>query len=937
MRPRWIGELACAALAVMLSCVCPAWTSAGKAESSGPQIVIQPTSKTVLNGKTAVFMVAANGTDLTYRWYYTTAGSSTSYAIPEADANSVRVVANAQNSGRSYYCKVSDGTASVTSRKATLTTQYLISFDANDGENAPAPQRKNHGIALKLTREKPSMTGWDCVGWALDPDSDTADYSAGAAFTLDEDKTLYAVWKRQTYTIQFDCGGGANGPESLRKTYGTAVRIPDAEPTRKGYRFRGWSVSENAASAGYLPGDTFRMEGSRKLYAVWEPKALYTVRFNANGGTGAPASLQKVSENPLKLPEDAPELADHRFIGWSEKADAKTARYAAGAYYEKDADATLYAVWGTARVGIDFEPSRDAYAFQNLTESFGYKSKGPGEDKYPIRYETFKLLFGDGVAGKSKYMSTVQNAWGGNCCGMSSTAAIFFADGMNPASFGSQTVNGLQITSSNGSFSVLTFIEVMQIAQYTDTFAEQYKNNKVYRYQLDAAGSQLAKVYQAVEAAAQSGVGTIIAIGKNGVGGHALLAYGVENVSPTQDRLLIYDCNTPNRERSLFLDKTADGRYSGWTYDMGGYGIWGITPENEGTCFISYIPYSTVLSIWNNRGHLNDNRELLTFSGENLSVRTLEGKTVATVKNGRLSSNAAGVLEIPNLSMEWTDTTSVFLPRDFYTVSSNDGGTLSVTMTDVNHSASVTTTSSAVSFAVDSYENENTVFIENASAGDTYSVQLETNRNGSRYESVSVSGFGQNGSLSISSNDDTLSIMNCNITSLSINGEEQVAHAINAYAGPGGTITPAGDSIVAAGKDITYTITPDPGYAIASVRLDSVEMGSIDEYTFRNVNRDHTIAAQFIKTAAIVNAGYDSASAAVDATIQYDGAARVLCVVYARDGSMIRSVIQNLKAGAAEAHLSLSGTQLPAGWKMKLMLTDASWKPLCPAYELTDS
>ena len=205
--------------------------------------------------------------------------------------------------------------------------------------------------------------------------------------------------------------------------------------------------------------------------------------------------------------------------------------------------------------------------------------------------------------------------------------------------------------------------------------------------------------------------------------------------------------------------------------------------------------------------------------------------------------------------------------------------------------------------------------------------------NGAKYETVSVSGFGQNGSLSISGNDDTLSILNCNITSLSINGDEQVIYVISAYAGTGGTITPEGDSIVAAGGDITYTITPDPGYAIASVRLDSVEMGSIDEFTFRNVNQAHTIAAQFIHTAAIINAGYNSANGTVDVTYQYDGAARVVCALDG-DGSMIRCAVRTVSAGETSARLSLSGTQLPSEWKMKIMLTDASWKPLCPAYEL---
>lgn len=908
--------------------------SSWRVTGGGPEIVIQPTAKIVQNGKTAVFRVSATGSALTYSWYYTTEGSANAYTVSGGTTDTLRVVANAETSGRSYFCKVSDGSVSVTSNKALLTTQYVVSFDANGGESAPAGQKKNHGIPLKLTSAKPALTGYDFIGWALDEDSDTADYVSGAAFSADEDTTLYAVWKRQTYSIQFDCGGGENGPEALNKTYGIAVRIPDETPIRKGYLFRGWSVSDAATSAGYLPGDMLRLEGSRKLYAVWDPKAVYTVSYDANGGSGAPPSQQKVSENPLQLSETVPEWEEHRFLGWAETASANSAQYSAGAFYEKDASVTLYAVWGTARIGMDFNPARDAYSFNNSQSSFAYTSRGPGEDKYPIRYETFRILFGDGVAGKSKFKSTVLSAWGGNCCGMSSTAAIFYANGMNPADFGSAVVNNLTISGSNGQISVLTFIEVMQIAQFTDAFAVQYKNNKLYRYQIEADGSRLGRLYQAVETAAQSGVGTIIGIGKTGVGGHALLAYGVETVSATQDRLLIYDCNFPNRECSLYLDKAEDGTYTGWTYDMGGYGIWGITDENQSSCFISYIPYSTIISIWNNRGRLYDNRELLTFSGGNLSIRNMSGQEVARITNGRLSQSSSGVVEMPNLSMNWSNTLGVFLPRDYYTVSSSDSGTLSVTMTDVAHSATVTTTADSISFAVDSYTNENTVFIENASENDTYSVLLETTQGGARYGTVSVSGFGQDGSLTISGNDDTLSILNCNISSLSINGEEKVAHLVSAYAGPGGTVSPAGDSVVVSGDSIAYTITPDPGYAIASVRLDDIDMGSMETYTFQNVNRSHTIAVQFVKTAAIVSVSYDSAAQAVDAAFQYDGDARLVCAVYAKDGRMMRTVIRTVSAGTTEAKLSLAGIQVPHGGKIKVMLADMSWRPLCASREL---
>jgi len=65
----------------------------------------------------------------------------------------------------------------------------------------------------------------------------------------------------------------------------------------------------------------------------------------------------------------------------------------------------------------------------------------------------------------------------------------------------------------------------------------------------------------------------------------------------------------------------------------------------------------------------------------------------------------------------------------------------------------------------------------------------------------------------------------------------------------GGTISDAGVSQIQRGKDVTYTITPDEGYAIADVLVDGESVGAVSVYTFDNVKKAHTIEAVFVKTA----------------------------------------------------------------------------------------
>ncbi|MGQ9608388.1 MAG: InlB B-repeat-containing protein, partial [bacterium] len=72
-------------------------------------------------------------------------------------------------------------------------------------------------------------------------------------------------------------------------------------------------------------------------------------------------------------------------------------------------------------------------------------------------------------------------------------------------------------------------------------------------------------------------------------------------------------------------------------------------------------------------------------------------------------------------------------------------------------------------------------------------------------------------------------------------------YIITASAGPGGMVSPGGSSIVGAGGSKTYTISPDPGFQIADVKIDDVSMGVMSSYTFSNVNANHTIYASFGK------------------------------------------------------------------------------------------
>jgi len=97
-------------------------------------------------------------------------------------------------------------------------------------------------------------------------------------------------------------------------------------------------------------------------------------------------------------------------------------------------------------------------------------------------------------------------------------------------------------------------------------------------------------------------------------------------------------------------------------------------------------------------------------------------------------------------------------------------------------------------------------------------------------------------------------------------------HTISASAGLNGSISPSGSVTVDNGTDRSFSITPNPNYRVADVLVDGASVASVTNYTFNNVDRNHSIAASFVmdNQAPLSKAGADQ-SVQVNDTVQLDG------------------------------------------------------------------
>ena len=73
--------------------------------------------------------------------------------------------------------------------------EYTIRYNSDGGSDAPASQTKYYKETLTLSNSALSRTGYTFLGWSTDATATSATFQPGDSFTLDQDTTLYAVWK----------------------------------------------------------------------------------------------------------------------------------------------------------------------------------------------------------------------------------------------------------------------------------------------------------------------------------------------------------------------------------------------------------------------------------------------------------------------------------------------------------------------------------------------------------------------------------------------------------------------------------------------------------------------------------------------------------------------------------------------------------------------
>ena len=235
---------------------------------------------------------------------------------------------------------------------------HTLTLNAMGGSNSGAVGATYDSVLTDIPAV-PARHGYNFLGY-FDAQTGGEQYfgSDGKAFegktlTADADVVLYAQWAPVTYTVELYSEG--RYLHTINNVVFGELTLPSAQAlalSRENFDFVGWNMYDEQnwamynADTLYSVGLTGEQGGVVVLYAAWQEKPVYSLLYDANGGTGAPAMTQAHEQETIVLSDGVPSRRNYSFLGWATSAGAETAQYLAGGQFTMgDAVVTLYAVW----------------------------------------------------------------------------------------------------------------------------------------------------------------------------------------------------------------------------------------------------------------------------------------------------------------------------------------------------------------------------------------------------------------------------------------------------------------------------------------------------------------------------------------------------------------------------------------------------------------
>ena len=238
------------------------------------------------------------------------------------------------NAGENYRIGAKD----VTLVAQWAKVRYTLTFNPNGGAVNPGSYTEDYMVTRSDFPEA-RRDGHTFLGWYDNADGGNRITS----YTFTANKTIYAHWKINQYTVTYDANGGTVDGQArvpVTQNYGTPVNTTLKLPYRTQYRFDGWYSQPNGGNKI----TTFTLTSDITVYAHWTYDEI-TIKFDANTSDSVSGSLGEKKTyrgGKVKMPDAS--RSNYKLKGWATTRTGNVA-YKVGEekiFYDS---ATLYAVW----------------------------------------------------------------------------------------------------------------------------------------------------------------------------------------------------------------------------------------------------------------------------------------------------------------------------------------------------------------------------------------------------------------------------------------------------------------------------------------------------------------------------------------------------------------------------------------------------------------
>lgn len=238
----------------------------------------------------------------------------------------------------------------ISSDAITLTAKweplkYSVTLDVNGGviNNNITEYIYGEGVVLPSASDM-TKEGYSFGGWYT-----SSDFSDSPVTNIDAtdrgNKTYYAKWNINQYTISFDTSGGSV-VSPITQDYGSTVVKP-LDPTKEGYTFTGWEPE--------IP-DTIP-SSNITIKAKWSVNK-YTITFDTDGGSEVLPIIQDYGS--LVIAPISPTKVGYSFIGWDNPIPSTM----------PSSDKLIKALWKINKYTITFDTNGGS-VIEPITQDYG--------------------------------------------------------------------------------------------------------------------------------------------------------------------------------------------------------------------------------------------------------------------------------------------------------------------------------------------------------------------------------------------------------------------------------------------------------------------------------------------------------------------------------------------------------------------------------------